>query len=172
MGIVSELSHRGKGLAQADQGDATLAAGDAFHGTASRGEFCPNSEESAWSPSRAGQAAPCEVSSEVSDPLLCLGASLDPAGSFPAPLHPLPEPSRGLLRQRVSELAREQDQLAAMVRLVRHEVAEKVLEVCREVLPGAPGNGATARSSKLDQTDQALATARQRPQERARRYSA
>ena len=63
---------------------------------------------------------------------------------FAAKRNPLPQSIDGLGRQTMSQLPCEHDQLTAVVRFVRDEIAEEVRQVGRKVLPptvrrGAPG---------------------------------
>src|SRR5437764_110989 len=60
-------------------------------------------------------------------------------------------------------LPREHHQLSTVMRLVRHEVAEKVRQIRREILPGCPGHHATVLDTKPDQPNDAVAAPRQRP---------
>jgi hypothetical protein len=82
------------------------------------------------------------------------------SATFARSFGPLPEPGGNARGQPVSQLARQHDQLATMVTLVRHEVAEKVYEVRREVLPGGSGNCAAASDTESDQSSDALAAPR------------
>ena len=65
-------------------------------------------------------------------------------------------------------MPRQHDQLPTMVSLVRHEVAEKVREIRREVLPGRSGNRAATSNTKPDQSSDAFAAPRE-PAEELRR---
>src|SRR4029453_12982504 len=84
------------------------------------------------------------------------------AAPLPRKPRPLPDAARDLPRQPVPELPREKPQLAPMVRLVRDEVAQEVLEIGGEVLPDGPGHLAAARDAELDQLDHTVAPRRQR----------
>src|SRR6185295_17385958 len=87
---------------------------------------------------------------------------LGPQASLPRKRRPLPDAAGDLARQPVPELARQQQQLAPVVSLVRDEVAQEVLEVGREVLPDRARNLAAARDAELDQLDHTVAAARKR----------
>ena len=59
-----------------------------------------------------------------------------------------------------------------MVGLVRHEVAHKVHDIGRKVLPRCPRNDATLSNAELEQSDHAVATPRQRAQQLRRANAA
>lgn len=66
----------------------------------------------------------------------------------------------------MSQLARHQAQLPAMVCLMSDEVAEKVHDIGREILPGGGGNGTTSGGAETDQANDAVAA----PSERAAQF--
>src|ERR1043165_212911 len=63
------------------------------------------------------------------------------------------------------QLPRHHDQLTAMVRLVRHEIAEEVREIGREVLPSGRRHDAAASRSETHQSSDPIAAPRQRAHE-------
>jgi hypothetical protein len=65
----------------------------------------------------------------------------------------------------MTRLSRQQHDLSTMMPLVRHEVVEKVHEIGREVLPRSPRNDATLSNAELEQSNDAVATPRQRAQQ-------
>ena len=81
---------------------------------------------------------------------------------------PLPESCSDARRQAVPQLPRQHDQLPTMVSLVRHEVAEKMGEIGRKVLPRRPGNRTATSNTEPDQPRDAFAAPRQRAEELGR----
>jgi hypothetical protein len=77
---------------------------------------------------------------------------------------PLPHAVRHLLRQPPPQLSRDQTELPAMVRLVSNEVAEEMVKVRREVLPGCRRYPAAPCCTKSNEADDTVAAARQRCQ--------
>jgi len=63
------------------------------------------------------------------------------------------------------QLVRDHAQLATVVRLVRHEVREEVLQVGREVLPGRARHSAAVRRAQFHEADDPVAASRQRADE-------
>jgi len=59
----------------------------------------------------------------------------------------------------MTQLSRQQAQLAPMMRFVSDEVIQKVYDVRRKVLPGGWWNRSTARYRQLDQVNHPTATA-------------
>ena len=62
----------------------------------------------------------------------------------------------------MSQLSRQQAQLPAMMRLVRHEVAEKMHQVSREILPRGRRNRTATRHAQPDQLNHTFAAAFER----------
>ena len=61
-------------------------------------------------------------------------------GLFPRPPEPMPKSVRHISRQPMAQLASEHDQVPSMVRLVSHELAEKMLQVRRDRAGGNVNN--------------------------------
>src|SRR5437773_4212508 len=84
------------------------------------------------------------------------------SASLSRPFFPLPKPAGCFPRQAVSQLPRHHYQLAAMMRLVGHKVAEKVHQVRGKVLPRRRRHRPTTSHTEPDQFNHATAAAFER----------